>query len=624
MSTVTNYYYNCNFYFGHNDNKKPTISVDDVKSVNIPKSDTLIKPTIMSTNSLASKSVVIDTDQINIERKPELFKTCKDITQSVIENHKFYSFFKWFHTRNKDLCIIISSTQIPGNGGSATNAYNMIKLLNLLGYNKVYGIFFENLTEKTISYASKFDDDGIGNIKILPRINTKNMAKYKLLIQNWISLDTPDLIFGRNYVAPNCLKQMFPKAHATYLVSGSRSISNYLLKNPMYFKNIKTEIITEQHKQENETFSIVDSISCNSILSHCQMVNNYKQFNHKFSDVLLTSNISGFLLKNKFAIANDLDEKRSYDITFAVSRMSRVIKGAKVALEIFKDERLKHLTKLLIGDEFESYISKEEAEEFNITCLPKISNCDLVGNWLKLTKVLIVPSYYEACPNIITESLARGCKVVTSENVGGYEYLDTNCIVKTPYDTDTWVNTILNVSNLDITNNTFYFETIFIQVGLRLYISWCQKYYKPFIFNPDECKQTNILYVPLDDSVEQLLSLTVIPKNMLFICSLYDLQIDNYKDCRNVKKLITIHLQKVFEIIPRNQIRINLSLPNKYNPSNFKNNIIDCFKQSYEKQTGIIILKNETFGKKLEFINDNNNDSSILWDEFLFSSGDII
>ena len=62
---------------------------------------------------------------------------------------------------------------------------------------------------------------------------------------------------------------------------------------------------------------------------------------------------------------------------------------------------------------------------------------------LEESAILLVPSAFEGQPMAILEGLAAGCRVITSENVTGFE----NCSEKLPLDTTKWKNNITNVDH---------------------------------------------------------------------------------------------------------------------------------------------------------------------------------
>ncbi len=123
--------------------------------------------------------------------------------------------------------IIISSTQYPGYGGAATNAYALIKYLRNLGY-KVIGIFFHVDCEKI-----NVDPDNLGNIFIFNSIAydkeiTEVLDENRKMINNVYGIQ-PSLMLCKNYKAPLFCSKLFPETPTIYLVSG---ISHFRLYFP--------------------------------------------------------------------------------------------------------------------------------------------------------------------------------------------------------------------------------------------------------------------------------------------------------------------------------------------------------------------------------------------------------
>lgn len=139
----------------------------------------------------------------------------------------------------KNLKLLVASTQWPYYGGSATNAYQLIKYLRKLGYN-VAGLYF--------------NDQVIGDVDQIGGVFVGSGCKQALIeyLGGW-----PDIILGKNYLAPLIAKKLFPFAKLVYLLSGSAHLAtladkgmpakNYLncpIKNKLNRNTLKKEIET--------------------------------------------------------------------------------------------------------------------------------------------------------------------------------------------------------------------------------------------------------------------------------------------------------------------------------------------------------------------------------------------
>ncbi len=103
--------------------------------------------------------------------------------------------------------IVVSSTQYPGYGGAATNAYAIIKFLRSKDFN-VVGVFFHNILEVN------YDPDNIGGIFVHP----PKYDESKVVKDAFGYLKThPTLCLAKNYRAPLFCKKIF-KCYTVYLV----------------------------------------------------------------------------------------------------------------------------------------------------------------------------------------------------------------------------------------------------------------------------------------------------------------------------------------------------------------------------------------------------------------------
>lgn len=377
--------------------------------------------------------------------------------------------------------ILLTSTQHPGNGGAATNLYKLNKYL--LNKNvHVYCVFFlcnkedlNNITIdpddlKNVSFIRCFWKDG----RLLDYDKQTNqymeytddyISNFKNKIINYLGGE-PDLIYAKNYLAPITCKELFPKSKIYYLVSGifyTSMLNNAydeitsaqkILHNFDYYKNKINDcskiLAFTNIEQEIKTLSIVDGVIFNSKLT-CDLMKLYYQNKVKNDKIINTSLLRP--INNECVNFNE----REYDIIFVCSNFSRKIKNPLFVKELFLDQRLSDVKKLVIGngDLFNNSDIKK------LTILKQQSN-SIVLEHMKNSKLLILPSLFDSSPNTVYEALECGCNVIISKNVGNYEIFNEECICEDTTDKEEWINKISNsiqekiINNIDF--NDFYEE----------------------------------------------------------------------------------------------------------------------------------------------------------------------
>lgn len=335
----------------------------------------------------------------------------------------------------KNIPIVITSTQTPGNGGSATNCYNIHKWCMHMGLN-VMCVFFVNGDGKNV------DPENIGNVIGIDR-SMFDPDYARLQFQPWLkkyNCDKPALCLCKNYWAPSKMKVIFPDTSIVYLVSGSKHITEYLKTNAItavdMISNGEVERLNDNKiVDEIETIGISDYMLCNSNLSYDIMSHVYtdSKFGHLF-----TTDISAYLLEQKYMVAHDF-KSRSIDILYCVSNFDRIIKGASKMIEIAT--RLNPSYNIvMIGN---NNIKYRIPNRNNITYLNQQSNLDIL-KYMYNSKVVVISSLYEACPNTLYEAICMGANIALSENIGSYERFKKSSIVNNYCDTDEWISVIEN------------------------------------------------------------------------------------------------------------------------------------------------------------------------------------
>jgi hypothetical protein len=132
-------------------------------------------------------------------------------------------------------------------------------------------------------------------------------------------------------------------------------------------------------------------------------------------------------------------EQRKYGLAFIASHFNRTVKNADLAYELFNafpDEQ-----KFAIGKESERFASIVNTEVNDM-----MTQADIMHH-LADTKVLLVPSYFDSSPSVLSEAILNGCNVLVSKNVGWHEVLDERCVVQDYNNKEEWVSKVQYLLN---------------------------------------------------------------------------------------------------------------------------------------------------------------------------------
>lgn len=403
----------------------------------------------------------------------------------------------------KNLKLLVASTQWPYYGGSATNAYQLIKYLRKLGYN-VAGLYF--------------NDQVIGDVDQIGGVFVGSGCKQALIeyLGGW-----PDIILGKNYLAPLIAKKLFPFAKLVYLLSGSAHLAT-LADKGMPAKNylncpIKNKLNRNTLKKEIETLDQSIYIIPNSLFVEKIFRFIYRNWNKKIQPWVNLTAISYELSilpetkkrketrqqrENNIKIQqkkekntqptpdqsdthptpeqqdtqltpdqpeneNDgiEDEYKEYDIAFVATNFKRKLKNAEFVKRLFKHPSLKDKSKVVIGIN-STLFNNENIENLRIL---KNKRPDrplshyMILNMISKSKVLIIPSLWDSNPNVVYEALANETHVLLSDCVGIHELFDEK-FVATVNNMDEW---IAKLTYLIENHNKIEFPQIFDQNELK-------------------------------------------------------------------------------------------------------------------------------------------------------------
>jgi len=328
--------------------------------------------------------------------------------------------------------IIISSTQYPGYGGAATNAYNLIKYLRNNGY-KVAGVFFHN------NININYDPDNIGGIficKYNPRLNTLSNPDYYILKYKCIRYlnGYPTICLAKNYVAPILCKEIFD-IYCIYLVSGINHQSIYYPS--LSFEQIMKLNNVKPINKEIYCLKKVDNVVFNSNLCKMFFEKFYSQYKSKFHNTIIdTTNI---IPKTKFPT----NCEKIYDIVICCSILTRSVKNNLFLVNVLKDKSFDKYTKFIIGEKYESF-----KELPNSTCVGLLNNKKVLEIFSK-SKILLFPSLIDANPNTVREAYYSKCIPIITKNIGKHDLFpnESKC---NSFDVGEWRNKInYNIENYE-------------------------------------------------------------------------------------------------------------------------------------------------------------------------------
>ena len=348
----------------------------------------------------------------------------------------------------KPINIIFGSVDIPYVGGAGTNLYRLIKAFGKdPGFN-VWGIFFSN-------HQGDYNPDNLPNIRKL----SIDDATEHLLETIRDQLEPIDIIFCKNYKIIPFFKKVFPRVQIVFSPSGLRYISS--ITNDNYISdikmcNVKKEIakhrittignniydFVKNNDKYLDDYAITQSdlIIPNSFLTYNLIKNIYgRRLNldrHlQITNIVCTHTppLDPVPTPDSLAIPDPNFIQRPSDVLFCCYCWKRPCKNYKLVSEISNDESLKNKKIIIVG---------KNQTKLNVTSHDYLSN-DSLMELLKTVKVVVIPSKYDSCPNVLVEAINCGCNVVTSCNVGGHEDLDPECLVKKYSEKKDWVDTIM-------------------------------------------------------------------------------------------------------------------------------------------------------------------------------------
>jgi glycosyltransferase involved in cell wall biosynthesis len=130
-----------------------------------------------------------------------------------------------------------------------------------------------------------------------------------------------------------------------------------------------------------------------------------------------------------------------------VSNTTRKVKNSALALNLFNE--FPNLNKICIGKESSIFKNTEN------TIVEDLIAQEELFELMNDVRLVIIPSFYDSSPGILTEAISRGCNVLVSKNIGWNEYLDDKCVVNDFNDFNEWVSRVAHLTSYFESNDAF-------------------------------------------------------------------------------------------------------------------------------------------------------------------------
>lgn len=341
--------------------------------------------------------------------------------------------------------ILIISNSYPNYGGQSTTAYNLLKLL------KQHGFDAKALYINDAKHA-EIDPEKTGASHKIVLKKSLVQRLYQWLRRNrGISLNK-QVSAARNYyflmrLFPRLLYFQFSKKFSPELIITNIPSYYWLIRN--IFRNRKVMLIIGSSPEMNKLCKQkIDAVTIigNPEIGLNALKNIYKP-NYHNAFILFNSGItktiySKLQIKTGDAYVQYFNfapykpshykpfDERSNDIAFIASLYSRTIKNAPLAFDIFS--AFPDARKLAVGNESENFGTIPH------TTISSLTTQAAIMQHLADTKVLLITSYFDSSPSVLSEAILSGCNVLVSKNVGWHDMLDERCVVQQYDDVNEW------------------------------------------------------------------------------------------------------------------------------------------------------------------------------------------
>jgi len=345
--------------------------------------------------------------------------------------------------------VIILSTQYNRYGGAATCAYELHKYFLKNNINSI-SIFFDN---NILDDENKYNQDKLNNVyacKLLKNylLENLNLGLYDKIKKIIIDKTGNNFIMlGFNYLAPLIGKLLFPDKMMYYMITGTCYINNSNIINGNNL--IINKFSQEYNLIEKKTIEVFDFIIPNSNIMKNLITNIYGIIPDEIYDLheiyednkFNINDISSFLIKPNKLLSYDYIKE--YDIIFISSNFDRKVKNIDLIKQIYLDNRLENLSKIVVGKNSCKYFDTNEIK--NLTILDSMTQEEIVY-LMRKSKIILIPSYIESYSITCIEATNNNCIPLLSINVGCNNFINQYYIVQS-YFVEDWVNKIIQINN---------------------------------------------------------------------------------------------------------------------------------------------------------------------------------
>lgn len=332
--------------------------------------------------------------------------------------------------------ILLACNQVPNYGGANTTFYILFEILQKGGWD----VHYLNIIEHNrLKFYQETFGNGLGNPRKLSNVHNLlfNNERSLSYLKGLIDVVKPDLIMGKNFIAPYLLKSQRPDIETWFLPSSCSQIRNGI------YKGILSSEVEALEKTESYGNSIpmswppeiravesADKIICHSKTTSFWFNHFYPEYKHKISEKILWSAPLVYEKLSKQKLGFKIFDDRAIDILFVANRWSRAEKNYGMVKEITK--RCRGLNIHIVG-ECEDEVEGAVYHKF-------LMHHEVIGS-MKDTKTVVSTSIYDPAPNVLFEASIMGCNVVASKNCGNWELCNPLLLVE-PYCLENYIKKI--------------------------------------------------------------------------------------------------------------------------------------------------------------------------------------
>jgi|GEM_PF-2899068 len=345
--------------------------------------------------------------------------------------------------------ILIISNSYPNYGGQSTTAYNLLKLLQSSPDIKARLIYINYHPEADADPEKTGKSDKIALKQNLPyKIYQWYKAKFSGNRKPFYKtiLFLKDLYFS-SQLLPRIFYQMIRKRYYPDLVITNIPVYYTLLKRVFNPKKMLVLVGSSSEMYELSRSGIDAQTVLANNTEALDKLKKYNSINYEKTNLIFNSRLteaiysalrintdSSYVQYFNFVPTSTRKTQsfagRTNDIAFIASIYSRNIKNAALAYTIF--DNFPTARKLAIGTENENFANIPGTTIIGQQTQTEIVEC--LGN----TKLLIITSYFDSSPSVLSEAILNGCNVLVSKNVGWHEMLDERCVVQNYADINEW------------------------------------------------------------------------------------------------------------------------------------------------------------------------------------------